>query len=50
MATTADGWTAGQRLHEAYRCEDDRTFDTLIEKPEELVKEAVILPLRRGSA
>ena len=38
MATTAVGWTAGQRLYNAYRCADDLTFAQMIEKPDELSK------------
>jgi len=42
MATTAAGWTAGQRLYESHSQADDAAFDVLLEKPEELFKEAVI--------
>jgi 3-oxoacyl-[acyl-carrier-protein] synthase II len=45
MATTAVGWTAGQRLYNAYRCADDLTFAQMIEEPDQLFKEALILAL-----
>jgi 3-oxoacyl-(acyl-carrier-protein) synthase len=42
MATTATGWVAGQRLHDAFCRDDHVSFDALVEKPDELFKEAVV--------
>ena len=39
LATTAAGWTAGQRLFEAHEAGDDSTFETLLEHPDALLKE-----------
>ena len=42
LATTAAGWTAGQRLFDAFRQDDEAAFAPLLYQPDELFKEAVL--------
>ena len=45
VATTAAGWTAGQRLFEAYQTKDHPSFESLLEHPEALLKEGTLWAL-----
>jgi 3-oxoacyl-[acyl-carrier-protein] synthase II len=41
LATTAAGWTLGQRLFSAHLTQDDPTFAELLSRPEDLLKEGL---------
>jgi 3-oxoacyl-[acyl-carrier-protein] synthase II len=47
LATTAAGWTSGQRLFNAFLQDDEAAFAPLLYRPEELFKEAVPYAIAR---